>query len=143
MLVQPYLFFEGRCEEALDFYKKAIGAEVTALMRYKENPEANCGDMQLPPGNENKVMHCEFKVGQSTLLASDGFCRESEAGKYKGFSLSLTVPDAAAARKVFAALGSDGGKVEMPLDKTFFSECFGMVTDRFGIGWAVGAFPQP
>lgn len=143
MLVQPYLFFEGRCEEALEFYKKAIGAEVTMLMRNKDNPEAESIKMQLPPGTDNKVMHCEFKVGQTTLMGSDGFCRESEAGQFKGFSLSLGVPDAAAARKAFAALAADGGEVKMPLDKTFFSDSFGMVTDKFGIGWMVGAFPQP
>jgi PhnB protein len=139
MLVQPYLFFEGRCEEALEFYKKAIGAQVTLLMRNKDNPEPPEKHMPLPPGNENKVMHCEFKVGETTLMGSDGFCRGAEALKFQGFSLSLNVADAAAARKAFAALSADGGKVDMPLDKTFFSESFGMLTDKFGIGWLVGA----
>ena len=143
MLVQPYLFFEGRCEEALEFYKKAIGAEVTMLMRNKDNPQADSVKMQLPPGTENKVMHCEFKVGETTLMASDGFCRGEQAStKFQGFSLSIGVADAAAARKVFSALGSEGGKVDMPLEKTFFSESFGMVTDKFGIGWLVNAQPK-
>lgn len=141
MLVQPYLFFEGRCEEAVEFYKKALGAEVTMLMRNKDNPEPQSA-MQLPPGTENKVMHCEFKIGETTLMGSDGYCRGAESSKFQGFSLSISVADAAAARKVFAALGSDGGKVEMPLEKTFFSESFGMVVDKFGIGWLVGAQPK-
>jgi len=142
MLVQPYLFFEGRCEEAVEFYKKAVGAEVTMLMRNKDNPEAESIKMKLPPGTENKVMHCEFKIGETTLMGSDGFCRGGDAIKFQGFSLSIAVADAAAARKVFAALGSDGGKVEMPLEKTFFSESFGMVVDKFGISWLVNAQPR-
>ena len=142
MLVQPYLFFEGRCEEALEFYKKAVGAQVTMLMRNSDSPDTEAAKMKLPPGTENKVMHCEFKIGETTLMGSDGFCRESEVGQFKGFSLSIAVADAAAARKVFAALSSDGGKVDMPLEKTFFSESFGMVTDKFGIGWLVNAQPK-
>jgi PhnB protein len=130
MLVQPYLFFEGRCEEALEFYKKAVGAEVTMLMRNKDNPEPQAS--QLPPGNENKVMHSEFKVGESTIMGSDGYCRG--ATSFQGFSLAISVTDPAQARKMFDALG-EGGKVDMPLAKTFFSESFGMLTDKFGIGW--------
>ena len=137
MLVQPYLFFEGRIEEALEFYKKAVGAEVTMLLRNKDNPEPQSG-MQLPPGTENKVMHCEFKIGETTLMGSDGFCRGAAASKFEGFSLSITAADLEAARKIFTALSSEGGKVDMPLEKSFFSEGFGMVTDKFGIGWMVG-----
>ncbi|HET8608275.1 MAG TPA: VOC family protein [Burkholderiales bacterium] len=133
MQIQPYLFFDGRCEEALDFYKKALGAEVVMLMRYKESPEPpppGC----VPPNSENKVMHCAFRVGGSTVLASDGNCK----GKpdFQGFSLSLTVADEAEADRVFNALAA-GGQVRMPLDKTFFSPRFGMVADRFGVGWMV------
>jgi PhnB protein len=133
MQIQPYLFFDGRCEEALDFYKKALGAEVVMLMRYKESPEPpppGC----VPPNSENKVMHCAFRVGGSTVLASDGSCK----GKpdFQGFSLSLTVADEAEADRVFNALAA-GGQVRMPLDKTFFSPRFGMVADRFGVGWMV------
>jgi PhnB protein len=133
MQIQPYLFFDGRCEEALDFYKKALGAEVVMLMRYKESPEPpppGC----VPPNSENKVMHCAFRVGGSTVLASDGNCK----GKpdFQGFSLSLTVADEAEADRVFNALAA-GGQIRMPLDKTFFSPRFGMVADRFGVGWMV------
>jgi PhnB protein len=133
MQIQPYLFFDGRCEEALDFYKKALGAEVVMLMRYKESPEPpppGC----VPPNSENKVMHCAFRVGGSTVLASDGSCK----GKpdFQGFSLSLTVADEAEADRVFNALAA-GGQIRMPLDKTFFSPRFGMVADRFGVGWMV------
>lgn len=135
MQVQPYLFFEGRFEEALDFYKKPAGAEVTMLMRYKENPDPQAGSMPMPPGSENKVMHGEFKIGNTVLMGSDGFCGGSPS--FKGFSLAVSVADAAAARKVYEGLSSDGGKAEMPLAKTFFSESFGMLTDKFGIGWMV------
>ncbi|MGR4872058.1 VOC family protein [Variovorax sp. LARHSF232] len=139
MLVQPYLFFEGRCEEALEFYKKALGAQVTMLMRNKDNPEPEGNKMQMPPGTENKVMHCEFKIGETTLMCSDGFCRGASA--FQGFSLAISVADAAQARKAFDAL-SEGGKVDMPLAKTFFSESFGMLTDKFGIGWMLQTTPK-
>ncbi len=133
MLVQPYLFFDGRCEEALDFYRRTLGAEVTMLMRYKESPEPPQPG-RLPPGAEDKVMHANVRIGQTTLLASDGHCQGRPS--FQGFALSLTVPDDAEAGRVFAAL-SDGGKVQMPLSKTFFSSSFGMLTDRFGVMWMV------
>ncbi len=133
MAVQPYLFFEGKCEEALEFYRKALNAEVIMLMRYKESPDPTPPGM-LPPGSENKVMHCSFRVGDSTVNASDGHCAGSPA--FQGFSLSLSVPNEAEAERRFGAL-SDGGKVTLPLTKTFFSKRFGMVTDRFGVGWMV------
>lgn len=137
MPVQPYLFFDGRCEEALEFYKKVLGAQVTMLLRFKDSPEPDTSKM--PKGSENKVMHAEFKVQDSTLLASDGYCMG--APKFQGFALSVSVPDAAQAARLFDALGQ-GGKVDMPLAKTFFSESFGMVTDQFGIGWMVGVFTE-
>jgi PhnB protein len=130
--VQPYLFFGGRCEEALEFYRKAIGAQVDMVMKFKESPEPTPPGM-LQPGFENKVMHASFRVGASTLMASDG-C--GEASKFDGFSLSLSVPTEAEANRAFAAL-SAGGEVKMPLTKTFWSPRFGMLTDRFGIGWMV------
>ena len=142
MLVQPYLFFEGRCEEALAFYKKAVGAEVTMLMRNKDNPDAGSAKMKLPPGSEDKVMHCEFKIGTTVLLASDGFCRGGDVAKFQGFSLTIGVADAAAASKVAAALSSEGGRVEMPQEKTFFSDSFGMLVDKFGVNWIVIAQPK-
>jgi PhnB protein len=131
-LIQPYLFFGGRCEEALEFYRTALGAQVDFLMRYKESPEP-LPSGRLPPGFENKVMHTTFRIGGSTLMASDG-CEEGQS--FAGFSLSLAVPTQAEADRAFTAL-SDGGKVKMPLTKTFWSPCFGMVTDRFGLGWMV------
>ena len=131
-LVQPYLFFGGRCEEALEFYRTALGAHVDFLMHYKESPEPQPPGM-LPPGFENKVMHATFRIGGTTLMASDG-CEEG--ARFAGFSLSLAVPTEAEANRAFAAL-ADGGQVKMPLAKTFWSPCFGMLTDRFGIGWMV------
>ena len=133
MLVQPYLFFDGRCEEAIGFYVKALGAKVEMLMRYKDSPEPAQPGM-LPPGSENKIMHASLKVGAMSVMLSDGHC----GGKpeFKGFALSLDAPDEAAAKALFAALG-DGGQVRMPLAKTFFSPCFGMIADRFGVTWMI------
>ena len=131
-LVQPYLFFGGRCEEALEFYRDALGAQVEMLMRYTDSPEPQPPGM-LPPGFENKIMHATFRVGETILMASDG-CEEGLS--FDGFSLSLTVPTETEADRAFAAL-ADGGQVRMPLTKTFWSPRFGMVTDRFGMGWMV------
>jgi PhnB protein len=130
--VQPYLFFDGRCEEAVEFYKKALGAKVELLMRFKENPDPQPG--MCPPGSDDKVMHCAFHVGDALIMASDGMA----GGKpeFKGFSLSVTANDAAHADKLFGALGQ-GGQVQMPLAKTFFSPRFGMVADKFGVSWMV------
>ena len=132
-LVQPYLLFGGRCEEALEFYRTAIGAEVEMLMRYKDSPEPTPPGM-LAEGFENKVMHTSFRVGETILMASDGCGPED--GNFDGFSLSLSVPGEADADRVFAAL-SEGGTVKMPLTKTFWSPRFGMLTDRFGLGWMI------
>jgi len=131
--VQPYLFFNGRCEEAVEFYRHALGAEVIMLARFKDSPEPPPPG-RLPPGSENKIMHAGFRIGGTTILASDG-CDEG-GPKFEGFSLSLIVPDADAAERAFAAL-AEGGKVGMPLAKTFYSTRFGMVTDRFGVSWMV------
>ena len=133
MLVQSYLFFDGRCEEALDFYRSKLGAEVTALMRFSDAPLPHPPDM-VPPGAESKVMHSSFSVGETTIMASDGHCK----GKpdFQGFSLSITVKNEPEAERLFAAL-SDGGQVQMPMNKTFFSPRFGMVADRFGVSWMV------
>ena len=133
MLVQPYLFFDGRCEEAVDFYRRALGAEVTMLMRFKDSPEPPAPGM-CPPGSEDKVMHANLRIGDATVMASDGRCQGRPS--FQGFSLSLTVRDDAEAERRFAAL-ADGGKVQMPLAKTFFSPRFGMVADRFGVSWMV------
>ncbi len=130
--VQPYLFFAGRCEEALEFYRTAIGAQVQMRMRYEESPEAPPPGM-VPPDWGKKIMHASFRVGDSLLMASDG-CGGIE--KFAGVSLSLAFPTEAEATRAFAAL-ADGGQVTMPLCRTFWSPCFGMVTDRFGLGWMV------
>ena len=137
--VQPYLFFEGRTEEALAFYKQALGAETTFLMKYKDGPDgtAKCPDGSVPPGD--KVMHSSFKIGDSVVMASDGFC--SGRPNFAGFSLSYPAKDEADAKRRFDALAA-GGKVGMPLGETFFAKAFGMVTDRFGVAWMVMAGPK-
>jgi PhnB protein len=136
MLVQPYLNFDGRCEEALNFYKKALGAEVTGLMRMKDSPEAMSGDCK--PGSAEQVLHCAFRIGESTLMASD--CYGSGKPTFQGISLSLTARDVAQADRLFNAL-ADGGAVQMPLGRTFFSPSFGVVADRFGVSWMVVVMP--
>lgn len=136
MLVQPYLFFDGRCEEAVEFYRHALGAEVTMLMRFKDSPDPH----MVPPGAANKVMHASFRIGETTVLASDGRCEGRPS--FQGFALSLTVPDETEADRLFAAL-ADGGQVQMPLAKTFFSPRFGMVADRFGVSWMIFVAPCP
>jgi len=137
MLVQPYLFFDGRCEEAIEFYKRAVGANVAMLVRFKDSPDPPPPGM-VPPGSENKVMHATLTIGESTVMASDGECGGKPS--FQGFSLSLTVANEAEANRAFAAL-VDGGTVRMPLTKTFFSPRFGMLTDRFGVGWMVNVGP--
>jgi PhnB protein len=133
MLVQPYLFFNGRCEEAIEFYRKALGAEVAMMMRFNESPEPPKPGM-VPPGSENKILHASFRIGETTVMASDGHC--SGKTDFQGFSLSLTFSRAADADRLFNAL-ADGGQVQMPLGKTFFSPRFGMVADRFGVLWMI------
>jgi PhnB protein len=132
-LVQPYLCFEGRCEEAIEFYRRAIGAEVEFMMRFKDNPEPPQPGM-CAPGSDNKVMHATLRIGQSVVMASDGRCTGKPA--FQGIALSLTASNEAEAGRLFSAL-ADGGQVQMPLGKTFFSPAFGMVQDRFGVGWMV------
>ncbi|MBY0320550.1 MAG: VOC family protein [Reyranella sp.] len=128
--VQPYLFFDGKCEEALEFYKSTIGAKVDMLMRFKEAPDQS----QMQPNTGEKVMHAAFHVGTTQVLASDGHC----AGKpsFQGFGLALNAKDDAEAEKLFTAVGK-GGQVMQPLTKTFFASKFGMVADKFGIMWMV------
>lgn len=138
--IQPYLFFNGRCDEVLEFYGRALGAKVEFLMRYHESP-APPPPGRIPAGFESKVMHTTFRVGQTTLMASDG-C-SAEKADFQGFCLSLALTTQTEAERVFAAL-ADGGQVRMPLARTFWSPCFGMVEDRFGIGWMVSVVgPEP
>ena len=136
-IVQPYVFFDGKCEEAIEFYKKALGAQVVMLLRFKDSPEApppGCG-----PTDSNKVMHAQFQIGETVIMASDG--RATGNPKFEGFSLSLSVKTEAEAETAFNAL-ANGGKVEMPLAKTFFSAKFGMVVDKFGVFWMVLVTPH-
>lgn len=137
MQVQTYLMFAGRCAEALEFYRKALGAEIDMLMRFDESPEPTPPGM-LAPGFEKKVMHSSFRIGQTTIMASDGCTPEPQA--FQNFSLSLNVGTEAEADRYFKAL-LEGGKVQMPLDKTFWSPRFGMLVDRFGVAWMVNVVP--
>jgi PhnB protein len=137
MQVQPYLFFDGRCEDAIDFYRSTLGAEVEMLMRFRDSPDPPPPGM-IPPGGENKVMHAALRIGDATVLASDGRCLGKPS--FQGFALSLTVSSEAEANRMFASL-ADGGQVQMPLAKTFFSSRFGMVADRFGVSWMVYVAP--
>ena len=137
MQVQPYLFFDGRCEEAVEFYRSAVGAEVVMLMRYKDCPDPPPPGM-VPPGSENKVMHAALRVGDAMVLASDGRC--SGQPSFQGFALSLTASNEAEADRLFASL-AEGGQVQMPLTTTFFSPRFGMAADRFGVSWMVYVEP--
>ena len=130
MQVQPYLFFDGRCDEALEFYKRTVGAKVGMLMRFKDAPDQS----MVSAGSENKIMHAQVQIGDTTVLASDG--RNQGQPKFEGFALTITAKDEAEADKLFAAL-SDGGQVRMPLAKTFFSPRFGMLADKFGVSWMV------
>jgi PhnB protein len=133
MNVQPYLFFNGRCDEALELYKRVFGAQVDMLMRFDEAPDPPPPGM-IAPGWEKKVMHSSFRIGDTTVMASDGSGREPAA--FTGFSLSVAVPDEATADRIFGAL-AEGGQVRMPLGRTFWSPRFGMVADRFGVQWMV------
>jgi len=137
MRVQPYLLFDGRCEEALNFYAGALGAEILSLMRFKDSPLP--GDVDgRPPGSGDKIMNASFRIGDSLLMASDGHCGGNP--EFKGVSLSITLPDAAEANRIFAALAQEG-EVLMPMTETFFAQRFGMVADRFGLSWLVLAAP--
>ncbi|HEY7221963.1 MAG TPA: VOC family protein [Candidatus Binatia bacterium] len=133
MNVEPYLFFNGRCEEAIDFYKKALGAEVAMLMRFKDSPEPPPPGM-LPAGSDNKIMHAKMSIGDATVMASDGRCTGKT--EFQGFGLAIHAANAADAEKKFKAL-ADGGHVQMPLAKTFWAALFGMVADRFGVLWMI------
>jgi PhnB protein len=130
MRVEPYLDFEGRCEEALEFYKKAVGAEVTMIMKFGEAPDKS----MITPGSENKVMHASVKIGDSIVMASDGWNKGKTT--FEGISLALTAKDDGEAKRFFEAL-SAGGEVKMPITKTFFASSFGIVDDRFGVNWMI------
>jgi PhnB protein len=133
MKVQPYLFFNGKCEEAIEFYKNALGAKVLMMMRFKDNPDKP-GPEKLSPALDDKVMHACIKIGEAEVMASDGMGTGNL--EFKGITLSLSVASEAEADRLLNAL-ANGGQVQMPIGKTFFSPRFGMVTDRFGVSWMV------
>jgi PhnB protein len=135
MRVEPYLFFDGRCEEALNFYRSVLGAEIVALLRYKESPDP----ASMPPGSAEKVMHATVRIGDAVLMASDGMCGGAPA--FNGFALTLNAADDGEAARLFGAL-AEGGQVQMPLGKTFFASSFGMLVDRYGVPWTVIAGTQ-
>ena len=135
MKVEPYLFFDGRCEQALEFYQKALGAKVDAVMRYRDNPDPTYN----PPGSDDKVMHALFRIGDAPVMASDGNCTGKPT--FQGFALTLNAIDEEDAKRRFSAL-AEGGQVQMPLSETFFAKSFGMVADRFGVSWMVLAQPK-
>lgn len=132
MQIQPYLFFEGRCEEAIDFYRRTLGADTVMLMRWKDCPEPTQPGM-TPPSPE-KIMHARIKIGETVVMLADGMCQTQVS--YQGFALNINAANEAEAERVFNAL-ADGGQIRMPLGKTFFSPAFGMVADKFGVGWMV------
>jgi PhnB protein len=138
MNVQPYLSFEGRCEEAIEFYRKALGAEVVQLLRFKDAPPQ--AGMTVTPGTENKVMHCALRIGEATVMASDGRCGGSTS--FQGTTLTLSLSSDAEAEHAYKAL-VDGGKAFMPLAKTFFASSFGMINDRFGVPWMILVPQEP
>ena len=130
MQVQTYLFLDGKGDEAIEFYKRVLGAKVQMLMRYGEAPDQS----MIKPENKNKVMHSTIQIGETTIMASDGYCNGKPT--FDGFSLSVDAPSDAEAKRIFTAL-AEGGQIRMPLDKTFFASSFGMVADTFGVGWMV------
>lgn len=134
MQIQPYLSFNGRCEEAVEFYVQALGAKVEMMMRMKDSPEPPPPG-QMPPGMEDKVMHASLRIGDTVLMASDGMMKSDT--EFKNIALSISVPDKATADRYYGALVA-GGKAQMPLTKTFWSPYFGMLTDRFGVAWMIG-----
>jgi PhnB protein len=133
MKVEPYLFFDGRCEEAIEFYKKALDAEVVMMMRFKESPEKPSPD-HAAPGSDDKIMHASLRIGDTEVMASDGYAKGKP--EFKGVSLSLSAANEAEADRLFNAL-CEGGQVQMPIGKTFFSPRFGMVADKFGVSWMI------
>jgi PhnB protein len=135
MHIQSYLFFDGRCQEALDYYTSALGAKVEMLMRFKDSP-APADPARVPPSSGENVMHASFRIGDSVVMASDGYGKGKPV--FQGFALSLTVRSVAEADRLFSALAK-GGSIQQALASTFFSPGFGMVTDKFGVPWMVMA----
>jgi PhnB protein len=138
MSLSPYLIFNGRCEEAIEYYRKTLGAEVIAKMRFSDSPEPHPPGM-IPPGAEKNIMHAELRIGDASLMCSDG-CPTDKPAVFQGFSIALSLQEVAKAQKLFNTLAADG-QVRMPFNKTFFSPGFGMVVDRFGVSWMLLTCP--
>jgi PhnB protein len=132
LLLNAYIGFDGNCAEAMHFYERVLGGKIEMMMTNGQSPVCD----QIPPGNEDRVMHARLTIGQNVLMAGDAMVGGEPYQGMKGFSLTLSYPTAAEARQVFDALG-EGGKVTMPLQKTFWAESFGMLTDRFGTPWII------
>ncbi len=133
MNVQPYLSFEGRAQEAIDFYKSALDAKVDVIMHFKDAPPEVLS--QMSPQSRDKIMHAAFRIGDTQVMASDGQCTGKST--FSGIALTLNATSNAEAEKMFNALAQGGGKVNMPMSETFFAHRFGMVADKFGVGWMV------
>jgi PhnB protein len=144
MQIQPYLHFDGRTEEALKFYEARLGAKIGMMLRFSDAPKGampEAGSPGGPPaGSMNKVMHASFSIGDTQLMASDGMC--GSHAEFKGMSLTITAPTEAEAERLFAAVTSDGGQVQMPMSETFFAGRFGVGTDKFGVNWMVLGKPK-
>ncbi|MES2037070.1 MAG: VOC family protein [Pseudomonadota bacterium] len=132
MQVETILAFGGHSEAAIRFYTEALGAEVIGMMRWKDSPDPA---LRMVSPDPDKIMHASFRIGSTTLMASDGVETLSQPD-FKGFTLNLEARDDAEAKQFFAAL-SNGGKVQMPLAKAFWTSLSGMVVDRFGLSWMV------
>ncbi|MBO2978434.1 VOC family protein [Burkholderia pseudomallei] len=135
MQVQPYLFFGGRCDEALKFYGNALGARVNFLARYRDAPPNP--ERPTPPEMADKVMHANFQIGDSVLMCSDGGCASGRQQAHDGYSLSLDPKTVEDGKRMFDALLADGGAVTMPFEKTFWALGFGMLRDKFGVHWMI------
>ena len=128
--LDAYLFFDGVCAEAMRFYERTLGGKLD-LITHAESPVAG----QTPPGSADRIMHARLATDNGSLMASDTMAGQPYDGMH-GFSLTLVYPTAADARRIFDAL-AQGGRVTMPIQKTFWAEAFGMLVDRFGTPWMV------
>ena len=135
MHINPYLIFDGRCEEAFRFYEKCFKGKIIAMLTHKGTP----AEAHVPAAWIDKILHARLDIGDQVLMASD-----APPGRYEkpaGFSVSLQVKDPAEAERLFNAL-AEKGEIRMPLEKTFWSPRFGMLVDRFGIPWMINCEEQ-
>lgn len=135
--IEPYLFFNGHCEEALNFYREKLNAEITYMIRFKEMPEEAKQNAPCAEGMDDKIMHANFRIGDNHLMASDGCC-DKDKTEFSGFSLSIAADTQEEGQKYMETL-AEGGTVVMPYAATFWAKGFGMVQDKFGVLWMVSA----